>query len=130
MKKMLCLFILGVLISSLGCSSISEIKATDFNLTQKGIVVVMFCKDMCPSCDTQSSILSEISKEYPLVKFYKVKAYNMFLEPTNKDMVEAFDLKWTPTTVLLIEGKEVYRWTTLHSKDSITTILNKGIVHE
>ena len=124
MKSLLLFILLGLLFLS-GCSSIPSIAPNQLSSVsfKNNITVVMFCKDMCPPCDTQASILFDLSKEFPKVKFVKVKAYNLLFEPTNETVVEKYNLKWTPTTVLLIDDHEVYRWITLHGAGQIRPIL-------
>lgn len=112
-----------------GCSSIPSITPSQLPgiVAKNKVVVVMFCKDMCPPCETQASVLFDLAKEFPTVKFVRVKAYDSSLTPTDEKMVEKYNLKWTPTTVLHVNGEDVYAWVTFHGADQIRPMLSAAV---
>jgi len=111
-----------------GCSgSLPEIAPGDvpaFVRTHR-LAVVMFSKDLCPPCDVQESYLAMSAQELPGVAFAKVKAYDGLIRPTDANLVRGYSLEWTPTTVLHLDGKEIYRWTTLHGRDALDPVLRR-----
>lgn len=127
-KKLLPAVILYVLVISLlflpGCSTLPTIRPADIPaFVATGSTVVMFSKDICPPCDAQGAILAELAKQFPMIRFGQVKAYDALIQPTDLSMVEYYDLKWTPTTVFSVDGREVCRWITLHGRDQFWDVL-------
>jgi len=107
-----------------GCSTLPEISPTELPaFVSKGPTVVMFTKPMCPPCNVQEAILADLAREFPNIRFGKVYAYNALIQPTDSWMVNIYNLKWTPTTVFQVDGKQVCRWITLHDKNQIWPIL-------
>lgn len=116
--------ILLVIASAGGCASVPEITPDRLpEVVAKGITVVEFGKDLCPPCDTQADILAQLAQENPDICFVKVKAFNALIQPTDSAMVREYNIQWTPTTVLLVDGHEVYRWVTLHGRDAFDPVL-------
>ena len=116
--------ILALFIFLTGCATLPTIRPADLPAFVKtGPTVVMFSKDLCPPCDTQEAILADLVKEFPTIRFAKVKAYNALILPTDANMVEYYSLKWTPTTVFQVDGREVGRWITLHGRGQVWPVL-------
>ena len=107
-----------------GCQTLPTVRPADLPaFVGNGTSVIMFTKDVCPPCDVQEGILAGLATGFPRIKFGKVYAYDAFIQPTDSNMVDAYNLKWTPTTILQVDGKEACRWTTLHGRDQMWPML-------
>lgn len=113
-----------LLVLCMGCSTIQTLKPEQVPpFMCEGNRVVMYSKDLCPPCDTQEDILAKLAPDFPTIKFAKVKAYNALIMPTDEALVKSVGLKWTPTTVLYVDGHEVCRWVMLHWEQDIRPAL-------
>jgi hypothetical protein len=107
-----------------GCSTLPTISPADLpRELAKGPCVVMFCKPLCPPCDAQAAELSGITGEFPMIRFVKVYAYDELIRPTDANMVKRYNLKWTPTTVLHVNGHHVSEWVRYKGANAIRPAL-------
>ena len=89
-------------------------------------VMVDFYKDSCPTCDIQEAELEKIVDDYrDRVTFVRFKIREATMNSPVPEIMERYNLFWVPTTILLVNGKEVQRWVFNHGQGEFREALNK-----
>ncbi len=97
---------------------IKELDKTNFNDEIKnGLKVVEFFADWCGYCTRQEPILEELDK----VWIGKVNT------DENRELAQKFSISSLPSFVIFKDGKEIHRFSGLHSKFDIMNIISNYI---
>lgn len=97
---------------------IKELDKTNFDDEIKtGLKVVEFFADWCGYCTRQEPILEELDK----VWIGKVNT------DENRDLAQKFSISSLPSFVIFKDGKEIHRFSGLHSKFDIMNIISNYI---
>ena len=87
-------------------------------------VIVEYYKDVCPPCDWQVVELERLYDAYGTrIMFLKLKVRHAWITPIDAEFVGRTGLTWTPTTIMYVDGQEVYRWITFESADKMQPII-------
>lgn len=93
---------------------ITELDKTNFEeKTKNGVKVIEFFANWCGYCTRQEPILEELEK----VWIGKVNT------DENRELAQKFSISSLPSFVILKDGKEVHRFSGLHSKFDIMNII-------
>tara|TARA_Y100000768_G_C23377518_1_gene406985 strand:+ start:73 stop:444 length:372 start_codon:yes stop_codon:yes gene_type:complete len=123
MKKILTFFILLISTSVSSTEFKSNFNLEKFNLFQKDgkVVVIHSWNKNCSTCAKQKPLLQEAKKDFQDVVFMN------FEQTKNKDIAKLLNIDYWTTIVVYKNNKEVAREIGLYTKESIYSLIKKGI---
>jgi thiol-disulfide isomerase/thioredoxin len=80
--------------------------------------IIYFNQDGCEYCAAQNPAIQDIAKTH------MVTVINLTTNSTGTALIKQWDIKTTPTTIILKNGKEVKRFDTVQSEATILGSLN------
>ena len=121
--KILAFFILLISTSSFAGEYETNFNIEKFNFAQKNgkIVVIHSWNKSCGTCVKQKPILEKAKKDFENIIFMN------FEQTKNKDIAELLKIDYWTTIVVYKNNKEVAREIGLYTKESIYSLIKKGI---
>ena len=121
--KILAFFILLISTSSFAGEYEANFNIEKFKSAQKNgkIVVVHSWNKSCNTCAKQKPILEKAKKDFQDVVFMN------FEQTKNKDIAKLLNIDYWTTIVVYKNNKEVAREIGLYTKESIYSLIKKGI---
>lgn len=97
---------------------ITELDKSNFDeKTKSGLKMVEFFADWCGYCTRQEPILEELDK----IWIGKVNT------DENRELAQKFSISSLPSFILFKDGKEIHRFSGLHSKFDIMDIITNHL---
>jgi thioredoxin 1 len=89
-------------------------------------VLVDFYKEGCAACGALDPAMDQLADEYRgRVTIAAFRIYTFFVEVTCPPIKEQYDISFTPTVVLFVNGQEKHRWITDYNADAYRKVLNE-----
>jgi thioredoxin 1 len=123
--------VLALAAGGCGGSRTQHLKETGADFQQQVLkadkpVLVDFYKEGCAACGALDPILDQLADEYRgRVTVAAFRIYTFFLEVTCPPIKEQYDISFTPTVVLFVNGQEKHRWIVDYNADAYRKVLNE-----
>ncbi len=115
-----------------GGGSLTEVEPSAFDsqvLASDRPVLVEFYKAGCPTCAALEPGLDQLAQEYQgSVVFAKFKAFEWYFGVPAAEIKDRYDIWWTPTVILFVNGQERHRWVGDYLLDDYRKVLDEATV--
>jgi len=91
-------------------------------------ILVDFYKGGCPPCVALEPGLAQLAREYDgRVNFARFELMAPYFAVRSEQLMKEYQIKWFPTVILFVDGKERQRWVSDFDLDSYRAVMDSAL---